>query len=54
MIDRIQLSTTDGETLEARWDRSERPVGAVEPAALLVLAVVGLDDSHAGDAFLQA
>ncbi|HJQ91123.1 MAG TPA: alpha/beta hydrolase [Acidimicrobiia bacterium] len=29
MIDRIQLSTTDGETLEARWDRAERPVGAV-------------------------
>ena len=29
MIDRIQLSTTDGETLEARWDRPERPVGAV-------------------------
>ena len=29
MIDRIHLSTTDGETLEARWDRSERPIGAV-------------------------
>ncbi|HYJ23881.1 MAG TPA: alpha/beta hydrolase [Acidimicrobiia bacterium] len=29
MIDRIQLSTTDGETLEARWDHTERPVGAV-------------------------
>lgn len=29
MIDRIELSTTDGETLEARWDRPERPVGAV-------------------------
>ena len=29
MIDRIQLSTTDGETLEARWDRSESPAGVV-------------------------
>jgi uncharacterized protein len=29
MIDRIQLSTTDGETLEARWDHPERSVGAV-------------------------
>ena len=29
MIDRIQLSTTDGETLEGRWDRPEGPVGAV-------------------------
>ncbi len=29
MIDRIQLSTTDGETLEARWDRPESPAGVV-------------------------
>jgi uncharacterized protein len=29
MIDRIQLGTSDGETLEARWDRAEDPTGAV-------------------------
>jgi alpha/beta superfamily hydrolase len=29
MIDRIQLGTSDGETLEARWDRAEDPSGAV-------------------------
>ena len=29
MIDRIELSTSDGETLEARWDRVENPSGAV-------------------------
>ncbi len=29
MIDRIQLATSDGETLEARWDRAEDPSGAV-------------------------
>ncbi|MGH8948564.1 MAG: alpha/beta hydrolase [Acidimicrobiia bacterium] len=29
MIDRIELGTSDGETLEARWDRPEDPSGAV-------------------------
>jgi len=29
MIERIELGTTDGETLEARWDRAENPSGAV-------------------------
>jgi uncharacterized protein len=29
MIDRIQLGTSDGETLEARWDRAQDPSGAV-------------------------
>ncbi|HWL50077.1 MAG TPA: alpha/beta hydrolase [Acidimicrobiia bacterium] len=29
MMDRIELSTSDGETLEARWDRAENPSGAV-------------------------
>ena len=29
MIERIELGTSDGETLEARWDRPENPSGAV-------------------------
>jgi uncharacterized protein len=29
MIDRIELGTSDGERLEARWDRAETPYGAV-------------------------
>lgn len=29
MIDRVQLSSSDGETLEGRWDRPESPIGAV-------------------------
>jgi hypothetical protein len=29
MIERITLATSDGETLEARWDRPENPTGVV-------------------------
>jgi alpha/beta superfamily hydrolase len=29
MIDRIELGTSDGEMLEARWDRAQNPSGAV-------------------------
>ena len=29
MIDRVQLGSSDGETLEGRWDRPESPIGAV-------------------------
>ncbi|HEX2405378.1 MAG TPA: hypothetical protein VHM29_11810 [Acidimicrobiia bacterium] len=29
MIDRVNLSTSDGENLEGRWDRPDSPIGAV-------------------------
>jgi hypothetical protein len=29
MIERVSLSTSDGETLEARWDRPDHPAGVV-------------------------